>query len=263
MKSLIFIACLLFSTGLFSQIKTTIGNFPIIVTSGHGGKIKDNYIQRDCISQNCISDLYTNEVVDQIIKEFSKYNKTPYTVKNYLHRSVLDVNRNPEIAFNDLDAKKIYYSYHSFIDRYICDNAYSDSLIILLDIHGHSGNEILFGYNIPETVINSDTLNRVTYSGFNNLNLDILKLSDAVNQIGNVFSYYGFKTWPNSFKNSPERYFNGGYTIERYKDYPNTITIQIELPKNIRKNQQKKFAKVLVITILNYYSFWNSMLRKS
>lgn len=103
---------------------------PIVITVGHGGRLKPNYIpDRSKDSPHCskggltsystISDLYTDEIgfalVSKIIKNFGK---VPYLVFNQLHRCKLDVNRVKAVAAQDNPiAEEAWFAYHNFISQ--------------------------------------------------------------------------------------------------------------------------------------------------
>jgi N-formylglutamate amidohydrolase len=67
---------------------------------------------------------------------------------------------------------------------------------------------------------------------------------------------------PNSYVKTPKKYFNGGYITEKYKSYPNTVVVQIEIPANIRKNKElrKDFSRKTAKIIKYYYNIINNSL---
>lgn len=251
MKSLFTLILCLFVSVLFSQIQLEkkYGSFPIIISAGHGGTER-TFAIRDCDSHNCSADLFTNELAKDITSELSKLKVDNYLITNNVHRSRLDLNRESGVAFTDRNAAKIYYDYHTWIANSIVENIYSDSAILYVDVHGHSGREIYFGYDISK----EDLLNDVE-----NQSYGVLKASDAVYFMGDILTYLGYETWPRSNDNDSQRYYNGGYSVEQYKVFPNTYVLQIEVPSKLRKNKfnRQKLAEHLAISIYHFYNHLN------
>ena len=144
------------------------------------------------------------------------------------------------------------------LPKYFINNFYSDSLVLYIDIHGHSGKDILLGYNVSKNTILSDTLDRVNYSTLNNINLD---LEYSLFYLGDYLSNMGYSSWPRHTDYVPNKYLNGGFSVETYKNMPNSLCVQVELPYSIRKTtkSRKQFAKDFAEIIYNYYYNLNKL----
>ena len=141
----------------------------LIITVGHGGKYKPNYIpdrsknspycsKGNFSNCNSVSDLYTDEIgfklTSQVIENFGK---VPYVVINHLHRSKLDVNRiQSAAAQGDPIAEEAWHAYHDFIyqaqsklklrfgtvrARNSLDDDIEGVKGLLVDIHGYAGRD--------------------------------------------------------------------------------------------------------------------------
>jgi hypothetical protein len=151
------------------------GNFPILLTSSHGGSVYKGIKKRDCKNNVCSKDLFTKEITKEIYYNLKRENlEASYVISN-LHRKVLDCNREPSVAYTGNIAKINYFNFHGKIERFINNNIYSDSVILIVDIHGHthSHNKIELGYDVPSSVLNSDTLYRVSTSSLENLHFNV------------------------------------------------------------------------------------------
>lgn len=144
---------------------------PLVITVGHGGKYKPDYIKdRSKNSPYCsrgnlsnydtfstLSDLHTDEVGYRLLTEIIEtFGKVPYFVISHLHRSKLDVNRSQSMAAQgDPTAEKAWYSYHDFIyqaqsklklrfgtvrgkDDETCEDL-EGVKAIMVDLHGYAG----------------------------------------------------------------------------------------------------------------------------
>jgi hypothetical protein len=198
-----------------------------------------------------------------LYEELNSLNINSSYVINNIHRKVLDCNREKNVAYIDDVAKKNYYKFHSKIEQYITDNIFSDSITLILDIHGHTHkhNYLELGYDISYEKLNKDV--------FEIYNSSLQNISNEKSLLAILGDIYRLKSniiaVPNSNIDTPKEYFNGGYITEKYKLYPNTVVIQLEIPSLIRKNKnlRKEFCKVTSTIIKDYYSFLNYIYEKN
>lgn len=237
------------------------GNFPIIITSCHGGSIQKGLKKRDCKKSNCSKDLYTKEITYYIHNELKRLNINSHSVVNNLHRKVLDTNREFKLSSKSNIGKKNYYEFHNKIQSSILNHVFSDSVILIIDIHGHTHRHgyIELGYDISIKELNKN-LNNYKNSSLQN----VTTKSKDIKFLGDMYKEYNYNAVPNSFIKLPKQYFNGGYITETYKSYPNTVIVQIEIPSSIRKNKNKRkqFSKQTAIIIKDYYNFLTYLRKK-
>lgn len=262
MKKLLILLALFISVNCYNQtdyIKYINGYFPILITAGHGGTIRDDSIDnRNCSIVQCNSDLNTDKLAVELYTEFMDNDVWPYLLVNDLHRQELDVNRSREEAYADDKVAGIYSRYHNNIEEFIRTNIHSTDYMLILDIHGqsHSHGFIELGYNITHNELELPDLNMNTTSSLHSINdytLNSLVRGEA--SLGRYLSD-DYKVTPSpKYPVPPLPYFNGGYTTEKYKEYKNVIVIQLELPYEIRKNKtnRMKFVKLLREAVINFY----------
>ena len=118
------------------------GDSNIVITVGHDGDLK-HLPSRECgENANCQNDSYTKEIGNFLRKELKAY-----YIYNNVHRSRVDCNRVPDIAYDNAEAAVVYHNYHELIEETLTRLEYNK--IIYLDIHGYvsSKNEIWIGWD--------------------------------------------------------------------------------------------------------------------
>jgi hypothetical protein len=165
----------------------------LIITSPHGGDLKpedpaintlvfadrtENHVS--CPSSGCViaKDSYSLQISDLLqIKFRDNYCKVPFVVKNHLHRSKLDANREVwEAAQGDQNAIDAWQKFHDFIHQAQTSleahfgtdtsNGVTGIKSLLFDMHGYAGLDwiptdgspfIQWGYRLSaETSLNPD-----------------------------------------------------------------------------------------------------------
>lgn len=214
------------------DIITVDGNIPVILSAPHGGsKESSNVTNRH--SGVTTKDAYTIELLQEIAQHIQlNLKRQPSIVYSNRHRKEIDFNRPVQEAFEDEDLERLYYQYHFEMQNQIMKNIWSDSVIMLIDIHGQAHKHEML-----------------------EIGLDKKEFTDIDYVIGDMFIKNKISSYPATNISKPVPYFDGGYTIETYKEYPNVIAIQLEVPQKYRKNskQRKEFAKKTAIIIIDYY----------
>lgn len=213
-----------------------IGNIPVLLSAPHGGKVKPlNTVERVGLDYKTSSDANTIEILLEVSKELQNIWGIPYHVYTNIHRSRLDVNREIEEALGQNGCLvNNYLDYHSFIK--FTSAAIGEKLFVI-DIHGHTHEEemveIGYGYN-PSFIRSEQMWGTKSFGGI-------------INNIYNREIAYP------PAKKKPKEYFIGGYITQ--KNYFKEHHIQVEVPKSIRFNREKrkKFSKALANTIKIYY----------
>lgn len=251
-----------------NHIKYYQGDIPLILSTPHGGEFEPDDIE-DRTSGVFDIDDYTAELTVEIIKEFNRsIGKTPYTVIADISRVKVDLNRKEDEAYEDINAKKVYDQFHSFIQNSEkeIDDKYGKGLYI--DIHGqsHPKGYLEFGYLLVNDILklNDDLLKDYqdntsikTLSKFSNDSF--LEQIKGSNSLGTLMCNEGYDSVPST--KIPyavdDNYFEGAYDTIRYGSLEggNISGIQIEFPYiNIRDNEQniKKCAKSFVKAIIKF-----------
>ena len=251
-----------------NHIKYYQGDIPLILSAPHGGEFKPSDIENRTSGVFDMDD-FTAELTVEIIKEFqNSIGKTPYAVIADISRVKVDLNRKENEAFEDINAKKVYDQFHSFIQdsEKIIDEKYGKGLYI--DIHGqsHPKGYLEFGYLLVNDILkHSDDLLK-TYKNTTSIktlskfsNDSFLEQLKGANSMGTLMCDEGYDSIPS--KKIPyavdDNYFEGAYDTIRYGSYQggNISGIQIEFPyKDIRDSEEniKKCAKSFVKTIIKF-----------
>lgn len=214
------------------DIITVSGNIPVILSAPHGGSKETTQI-KNRESGVTAKDSYTIELLQEISEEIRLIlKKQPSVVYSNRSRKEIDFNRPVKKAFADKGLEKLYHQYHYEIQSQIMFNVWSDSVILYVDIHGHSHKHGLLEIGFDKKTFTKN---------------EIL--------LGDMFTSKGIKCYPSTDTAEPNPYFDGGYSIEVYKKYPNVFAVQLEVPAKYRKNSKlrKEFAKKTASILVEYY----------
>ena len=131
----------------------------LVITSPHGGDLKPSYIPnrstsgKYCPSSGCKTskDSYTLQISELLqSKVITNYCKVPFVVKNHLHRSKLDANREVlEAAQEEQVAVDAWYQFHNLTNYAqtqlqqhfgsVTANGITGAKALLFDMHGYAG----------------------------------------------------------------------------------------------------------------------------
>lgn len=250
---LLFVILTVISCNAQDYIEYRKGSVPIIITAGHGGDVDIKEEKRAGLTT---TDSRTDDLARLLAEKLDAY-----LVLNKLERSVLDPNRPRQEAYVGNVGFTNYNIYHGYLEDIITE---LDTQVLLIDIHGASIDQIQLGYDIPESTIK---VPRRLYSyknaSFSKFALSQNKLPELVygeNSLGTMLAISGYEVYPSRRnRGSADRYFNGGFTIEKYKKNCKVTAIQIEFPyKGFRDNNENiiKVVKTLS-TVLPFYYYKN------
>lgn len=262
----------------YTEFRT--GNYPLIITVPHGGKIIDSTLILRT-RENCPDpkfavpyDSHTpelGELIDSIV--FARTGKYPYLVFMKLKRTYIDVNRELKyaVAQGSKEAEQIYNVFYEKIaeaKKRITDT-YGSGLLLDLHAHGHAKQEIEIGYQIPPGQLNlsDEELNRSgleKQSGICNLvkqnkqNLHFAALLRGDLSFGTLLFQYGTPCIPHSTNKTPgeTKYFSGGF-LTKYNGSGNggsIDAIQLEFNRDSRKEipERIKTAENIVSAVEKY-----------
>lgn len=262
----------------YTEFRT--GNYPLIITVPHGGKIRDSTLiprtRKNCPDPKFAVpyDSHTPELaelIDSIV--FARTGKYPYLVFMKLKRTYIDVNRELKyaVAQGSAEAEQIYNVFYEKIaeaKKRITD-IYGSGLLLDLHAHGHAKQEIEIGYQIPsgEMNLSDEELNRSgleKQSGICNLvkqnkqNLDFAALLRGDLSFGTLLFQYGTPCIPHSRNKTPgeTKYFSGGF-LTKYNGSGNggsIDAIQLEFNRDSRKEipERIKTAENIVSAVEKY-----------
>ena len=198
------------------------GDIPIILNVSHDGPKEFNYTSKRKDSTdnfNIKNDMYTRNIAVNIFNKIKKSTgKSPTLLINNIHRKFVDLNREPEEAYESFRAKVIYNRYHTVLQNEIFRQLQIHDKVYLFDIHG------FYSKNI-DIVISTRNHSTITKK-------DIEKLFQ------NDFSFYN-NIISKGFEVRLDDPFYGGYIIKNFKNV-NVSAIQIEIERKIRTSQKRR-----------------------
>lgn len=254
------------------------GNLPIVITVSHGGNLNPSSIpDRTCYSPVLVSDLYVNELAQQI--SFSLYRITgcnPHMILCHLKRTKLDCNRPlEEGACDDPLAVSAWNEFHEFIKtaQHLAGLENGDNTFFI-DLHGHGKpyQRIELGYALygHELELSDSVLNTTMYierssinelSNHNILHLDHAELLRGEFSLGTLLTDAGYPSLPSQQIPSPgdtTTYYRGGYITRTHTcanpgNNVNGVQMEInftgirDLPENLTR-----FADTLAEVMADY-----------
>lgn len=190
-------------------------------------------------------------------------NVRPHYVKNNLHRSRMDGNREIfEASFKSPSAADAFHDYHDFIRMAASSMKGRRGLFIDLHGHKHDSDMIEIGYLLNTRDLNQTKVNG-DYSTIKGLidesEYSFEQILRGNKSLGHYFSLAGFKAVPSPQHPVPEdddNYLTGGYNLRLHAAIWNHMMdgIQIALPVRIRTDESKwsDFAKVFAKVIVKW-----------
>ena len=250
------------------HIKYYDGNLPIILSAPHGGDEKPSYMKTRTKGVFDKDD-FTLELTEEIVKEFyNQTKKTPYAVIATISREKVDINREPNEAYEEENASIPYNQFHFLINssRKQIEKVFGKGIYI--DIHGqsHPKGYLEFGYLLDNDILKLHESNLREYQNKSSIStlsnfskesfLDQLR---GPHSLGSLMTNQGYDSIP-SVKlpyASDGNYFEGAYDTIRYGslDKGNINGIQIEFPYlgcRDTKESREACAKAFVEAILKF-----------
>ena len=240
------------------------GQIPIILCCSHNGKLKLDIPIRTKKNSILKNDQYTVSLSKKIIEKLYKtIGVRPYYIHNTIHRKYLDLNRECEIGTENKVSKKYWKEFHTVLGHLVEHCISKHKHCLLLDFHGNNQteNNIQLGYGISEKcILNYIDLDKSTLKGLNKF-YDPFALIFTDRSLSSGFNE--FTVFPNKLTNKlcKQIYFDGGYIIKTYSEKYNIDAIQIEISKNLRKENLEKLSReftnaIILFYFINYYSIF-------
>ncbi|CAI2180497.1 14155_t:CDS:2 [Funneliformis geosporum] len=244
------------------------GGLPLILSISHGGHLFPKEIpDRKKMIPGMVksNDINTQEIghllSQRITKKFN--GRKPYMVINHLGRSKIDVNRplkeGIEIQMSN-ETDIVWNDYHNFMKRAVDEVELRFERGLLIDIHGHghSENYIELGYavslesllistnelNTNNEIVSGSSIRALCARKHNELSFSEI-LRGEFTSLGGKLQDLGYDTIPSHVHKYPlpiERYFHGGYSVQRYGSRNNehvVDAIQLELPRLLRLGNRR------------------------
>lgn len=258
------------------------GKLPILIVAPHGGTELVNGIESRRNTNRPVSNfsyygaVWTREICIQISRTIKRLSGSePYMVLNLAHRRYVDVNREESDAYEAiLNAPRIYWEYHDFINEYVNRMNVLYQNPILIEISGQSDLPNL----IVRRTLNGQTMKRLinqhgtkiyqqklnAYTEAYNKTDNIIKKNNLENLIQQyelqkdekIFQYgneaytgsnsligeiqkRGYRINPDLYETENEQSLSiaGDYTLERYgtRDINNINAIQLVVGSEYRR----------------------------
>lgn len=263
--------------GANNYIEYIAGNAPIVISAPHGGYLTPAEIpDRNCTGCSYARDLNTQEVTRALRNAI--YTRTgcyPHLIINLLHRKKLDANREIiEAADSNALAEQAWYDFHGFVEAAEDSVAkyFGRGLYIDMHGHGHSIQRLELGYllylselQLPDSTLalpyysNVSSLKRLADDNLQALNLpELLRGPQSFGALMAVKNYPSVPSPQDSFPETGEPYFNGGYNTNRYTSSNNgSVLSGLQIESNytgVRDNATNisRFADSLASSIVQF-----------
>jgi len=228
-----------------NYIKYHIGDIPLILSSPHGGIIKDIDIPKR--SKGILGiDKQTNTLLLDLTEKLKKLFKikTSSYIFSEIHRSRVDLNREEFNAYNKKSklAKEIYRFYHNKVKEIVSYNLESFNRSLLVDIHGFEKSKRPEGFRDVEIILGTNNLDSL-------FSKPIPKKKWRDNLRGKIIQKFNELDVPIApgHQTRKEYVLTGGYIVKNYgaSRIKNSQAIQIEFSDRIRLYDKKLRAMVL------------------
>jgi len=228
-----------------NYIKYHIGDIPLILSSPHGGIIKDIDIPKR--SKGILGiDKQTNTLLLDLTEKLKKLFKikTSSYIFSEIHRSRVDLNREEFNAYNKKSklAKEIYRFYHNKVKEIVSYNLESFNRSLLVDIHGFEKSKRPEGFRDVEIILGTNNLDSLFSKP-----IPKKKWRDSLR--GKIIQKFNELDVPIApgHQTRKEYVLTGGYIVKNYgaSRIKNSQAIQIEFSDRIRLYDKKLRAMVL------------------
>lgn len=210
------------------------GEMPIILSAPHGGALPlPDVAVRDPTGKPrggrgvvLSRDTGTEELARQLsVALEQRFGVKPYMVVARAHRRFVDMNRPPEIAYDDPDAKPVYDAYHRALKDFCGDVRLRFGRGLLLDLHGQG--------------VARDTVFRGTQDG---KTVSLLRQRFGAAAVVGEQSLFarlngrGWKVNPDPLDGREAASFRGGYIVQTYGSHNGTgiDAVQLEFGADFR-----------------------------
>jgi hypothetical protein len=255
------------------QIEYIIGNFPVIISVPHGGRLAPLDIPdrtSGVLLADGNTDLLAREIVLAFHKETGKY---PHVIICHLKRIKVDCNREiKEAAQGNAEAERAWKEFHQFIEQARKSVVEKNGAGLYIDLHGHGHPEarLELGYllsnrqlklkgSVLEGLKDQTSIRQLA----DDSKVPFVELLRGGSSFGGLMQQRGFSTVPSpEFPHAGEgKYFNGGYNTRQYgsRDGGKISGFQAECPgrgvRDTEKNR-KAFAEAFTEALMEYLDLY-------
>lgn len=256
-----------------NYIEYRSGNFPLILSAPHGGKIKPAALpDRTCADCIVVGDANTDNLIHLVDSFITvKTGCYPHAVFANLHRIKLDANRSlPEATDGNAATLPYYNAYHQHMttaQQKVMQTS-SRGLVIDLHGHGHSIQRLELGYTVSANSLRLDDASLAAKQATSSIrrladialgNPGFVSLIRGHAALGTHIANLGYPAVPSLQEPYPlvgEDYFSGGFITETYGSEASNTTdaIQIECNSGVRSSYAIRvaFADKLTDALLGY-----------
>lgn len=243
------------------------GTLPLIISAPHGGRLGPETIpdRRNGVKgADVSSDLLAVAIADSLQRRTGAY---PHLVICHVKRNKVDCNRDALVGTEGhAAAMEVWQAYHGFIER--ARQTLDRGLVIDVHGHGHPERRVEFGYRLSgaqlgESVAalaareNESSLSPLAKQG----TADFLERLRGPTSLGGLLEERGYPSIPSPVIPAPgaSPYFQGGYTVERYRSHgPDdlVVALQMEAPLDgVRDTgeNRRRFAEAFAEVLVTYY----------
>lgn len=245
------------------------GDFPLIISVPHGGRLKPASIpnrKKGVLLADGGTDLLAKEMIAAFYQQTGKY---PHVIICHLRRAKLDCNRKvDEAAQGNVEVQRAWREFHGFIEQARGAVIEKNGRGLYIDLHGHGHPELRLelGYLLSnrglkgeddqvEKLKRKSSIRKLAEDG----KISFVELLRGESSFGALMQKRGFPSVPSpKFPHAGEaKYFSGGYNTRRYgsRDGGAISGFQLECPgKSVRNSKQNRqdFAKAFVSAVTEY-----------
>jgi len=244
---------------LENLVLTQVGTLPIILTAPHGGRepipgIPPRNVEgkpRGGSKYELGTDRETDVLVQAIAREIRQLTgEDVYLVMAKFQRKLIDANRPPNIAFDNVKAEPYYQYYHQTIRRFIDAIRSSHRAGLLIDVHGQN--------KLPDALVRG-TRNGLAIKQL--LERSGMKAVTGPEGLFGQLAGNGFTVFPSNdvpaSGTSENGVYNGGFTVARYGSHTKSgiDAVQFEFGSKYRQTTElESTAKRAAKSIVGFYS---------
>ncbi|MCF6313901.1 MAG: DUF2071 domain-containing protein [Verrucomicrobiales bacterium] len=255
--------------GANQYIEYIPGDFPLIISAPHGGRLKPASIP-DRKKGVLLADMGTDLLAMEMVRAFQELTgKTPHVIICHLKRIKLDCNREiGEAAQGNEEAEQAWREFHGFIERARADVIEQSGRGLYIDLHGHGHPELRLelGYLLSNRELKGDdhqVAELERKSSIRKLAEDskssFVELLRGDSSLGALMQERGYPSVPSpKLPHAGEaKYFDGGHNTRIYGSRAGgkISAIQVECPgKTVRnsKENRRAFAKAFASAMMEY-----------
>jgi N-formylglutamate amidohydrolase len=233
-------------------VAVQFGEVPIILSAPHGGRSEVPGVAERTgsgVDESpgrfvVLRDAGTEELLWEVARAIERrWGGRPYVVAARFHRRFIDVNRPPEVAYEDPDAEPIYRAYHEALSACCREVQSRHRTGLLLDLHGQSAS--------AGTVYRGTQNGQTTQLLLQRFGSEALTGSAGLSA---CLQRQGWKLHPDPLGDPEAPSYRGGYIVRTYGSPDRGIdAVQLEFGSDYRRiSQRSRVARELASALAEY-----------